>query len=256
MTVAVEHQPLREIVAERIREMIIAGEFAPGERLVEGHIAELLQVSRNPVREAIRQLDAEGYVTIRPNRGAVVTAREREQVVELFEIRGALEGLAMRLAAARVDEEALADLEIELARLRNVAADSARWLERHDEFHDRLCRAANRPQLEVECRRYRLAVRPYVRLYLKSGRTFEQICRAVRRKAFRRALREGVKRVAEEDMHAAVNETLDRLATALTPQSIRAYIDDLPQDDDVVSVNLVHRPVKRDYEYVLPTQVA
>ena len=79
-----------------------------------------------PVREAIRQLDAEGYVTIRPNRGAVVTAREREQVVELFEIRGALEGLALRLAAARVDEEALADLEIELARLRNVAADSAR----------------------------------------------------------------------------------------------------------------------------------
>jgi DNA-binding GntR family transcriptional regulator len=127
-----------------------------------------------PVREAIRQLDAEGYVTIRPNRGAVVTARGREQVIELFEIRAALEGLALRLAAAGADHEVIADLEIEQQRLRTVAEDSARWLERHDDFHDHLCRAANRPQLEAECRRYRLAVRPYVRLYLKSGRTFEQ----------------------------------------------------------------------------------
>jgi DNA-binding GntR family transcriptional regulator len=145
-----------------------------GARLKPELIAAELGVSRMPVREAIRQLDAEGYVTIRPNRGAVVTARGREQVVELFEIRAALEGLALRLAAARADAEMLADLEIDLRRLRNVGEDSARWLERHDEFHDRLCRAANRPQLEAECRRYRLAVRPYVRVYLKTGRTFEQ----------------------------------------------------------------------------------
>jgi DNA-binding GntR family transcriptional regulator len=127
-----------------------------------------------PVREAIRQLDAEGYVTIRLNRGAVVTARGRDDVIELFEIRGALEGLALRLAAGRVSREALADLEFELQRLRAVDTDSASWLGRHDDFHDRLCGACGRPQLQAECRRHRLAVRPYVRLYLKTGRTFEQ----------------------------------------------------------------------------------
>lgn len=127
-----------------------------------------------PVREAIRQLDAEGYVTIRPNRGAVVTARSRGEVVELFEIRAALEGLALRLAAARATADLREDLELDLRRLRALGTDHAAWLERHDEFHDRLCGASGRQQLEVECRRYRLAVRPYVRLYLKSGRTFEQ----------------------------------------------------------------------------------
>lgn len=127
-----------------------------------------------PVREAIRQLDAEGYVTIRPNRGAVVTSRSREEVVELFEIRAALEGLALRLGAGRVSEEILAELELELQRLRALRTDQAAWLERHDDVHDHLCRTSGRLQLEAECRRYRFAVQPYVRLYLKSGRTFEQ----------------------------------------------------------------------------------
>jgi DNA-binding GntR family transcriptional regulator len=152
----------------------VSGELPGGSRLKPEVIAAELGISRMPVREAIRQLDAEGYVTIRPNRGAVVTSRSRNEVVELFEIRAALEGLALRLAATCASQEMLADLQIELQRLRSVATDSGSWLERHDEFHDRLCRASGRLQLEAECRRYRLAVRPYVRLYLNSGRTFEQ----------------------------------------------------------------------------------
>jgi len=143
-------------------------------RLKPELIAAELGISRMPVREAIRQLDAEGYVTIRPNRGAVVTSRSREEVLELFEIRAVLEGLALRLAAGRASAETLADLEHELERLRRVGSDHASWLERHDDFHDALCRASGREQLAAECRRYRLAVRPYMRLYLKSGRTFEQ----------------------------------------------------------------------------------
>lgn len=157
-----------------LQDLIVSGALPGGARLKPELIATQLGLSRMPVREAIRQLDAEGYVTIRPNRGAVVTARGREQVIELFEIRAALEGLALRVAALEADDETLADLELDQQRLRKVAEDSVRWLERHDEFHDGLCRAANRPQLEAECRRYRLAVRPYVRLYLKTGRTFEQ----------------------------------------------------------------------------------
>ena len=154
--------------------MIVSGALPGGARLKPEAIAAELGISRMPVREAIRQLDAEGYVTIRPNRGAVVTSRSRDEVVELFEIRAALEGLALRLAAARATPDLLEDLELDLRRLRALGTDHAAWLERHDELHDRLCRASGRQQLEAECRRYRLAVRPYVRLYLKSGRTFEQ----------------------------------------------------------------------------------
>ena len=145
-----------------------------GTRLKPESIAAQLGISRMPVREAIRQLDAEGYVTIRMNRGAIVTARGREEVIELFEIRASLEGLALRLAAGKAGEQTLRDLEIELQRLRAVATDSTHWLERHDDFHDRLCGVSGRLQLQAECRRHRLAVRPYVRLYLNSGSTFEQ----------------------------------------------------------------------------------
>jgi DNA-binding GntR family transcriptional regulator len=157
-----------------LQDLIVSGALPGGARLKPEFIAAELGISRMPVREAIRQLDAEGYVTIRPNRGAIVTARSRDQVFELFEIRAALEGLALGVAAKSAPAEVISDLDIELRRLKSVSADSTRWLERHDEFHDHLCAASGKRQLSGECRRYRLAVRPYVRLYLKSGRTFEQ----------------------------------------------------------------------------------
>jgi DNA-binding GntR family transcriptional regulator len=157
-----------------LQDRIVSGALRGGARLLPEAIAAELGISRMPVREAIRQLDAEGYVTIRPNRGAVVTSRTRSEVIELFEIRAALEGTALRLGAQAASGEALADLELELKRLRSVSTDHASWLERHDEFHDHLCRTSGRLQLEAECRRYRLAVRSYMRLYLQSGRTFEQ----------------------------------------------------------------------------------
>jgi DNA-binding GntR family transcriptional regulator len=157
-----------------LQDRIVSGALAGGTRLIPETIAAELGISRMPVREAIRQLDAEGYVTIRPNRGAVVTSRTRQEVTELFEIRATLEGTALRLGAGRVTVDMLADLDIELQRLRSVGTDHESWHERHDDFHDHLCRTSGRLQLEAECRRYRLAVQPYLRLYLKSGRTFEQ----------------------------------------------------------------------------------
>ncbi len=157
-----------------MQDRIVSGALPGGARLLPEAIAAELGISRMPVREAIRQLDAEGYVTIRPNRGAIVTSRTRAEVVELFEIRAALEGTALRLGAQAASAEAFGDLGHELARLRSMGTDHAGWLERHDDLHDQLCRTSGRLQLEAECRRYRLAVRPYMRLYLKSGRTFEQ----------------------------------------------------------------------------------
>jgi DNA-binding GntR family transcriptional regulator len=166
-----------------------------------------------PVREAIRQLHAEGYVTIRPNRGAVVTSRSRAEVVELFEIRAALEGTAARLAAASVTPEMLADLDLELQRLHKVSTDHASWLTRHDDFHDRLCRTSGRLQLEAECARFRLAVQPYVRLYLQSGRTFEQP--GFEHEHLLDALRNGNGEFAERACRAHIMANADAIAECL-----------------------------------------
>src|SRR5262245_43964800 len=99
-----------------LQDQIVSGALPGGSRLHLESISQKLGISRMPVREAIRQLDAEGYMTIRPNRDAVVTSRTPEQVVELFEIRAALEGVAVRLAAPYVTEDAIEDLKLELAR--------------------------------------------------------------------------------------------------------------------------------------------
>src|SRR5581483_10153242 len=93
--------PLRDQVAEALRGAILAGRFAPGERLVEDSLAQDFGVSRNPVREALRALAAEGLVQVTARRGAAVAA---------------LEGLNARLAARRRDRALLRRLETILQR--------------------------------------------------------------------------------------------------------------------------------------------
>lgn len=95
------HQPLREAVQDAIRASIVEGRYPPGERLLEDQLAHELDVSRNPVREALQALATEGFVVIEPRRGARVASVSPERAVELFEVREVLEGLAARLAAER-----------------------------------------------------------------------------------------------------------------------------------------------------------
>jgi len=98
---------LRNQVVGNLRNAIINGQFAPGARLVERQMCELLGVSRTLVREALRQLEAEGWVRILPNRGPVVISMTPEEVRELYEVRAALEGIAAFRAAQRMTPEQL-----------------------------------------------------------------------------------------------------------------------------------------------------
>lgn len=93
------YRPLREVVAEELRRMILRGELSPGERLTEDRLAEQLGVSRNPVREAIRSLEATGLVEVIPRRGAYVCHPDPDDVRKLLELRGVLEGFAAETAA-------------------------------------------------------------------------------------------------------------------------------------------------------------
>lgn len=144
------HQPLREVVASEIRAMIISGQLAQGERLVEGRLASELGVSRNPVREAIRLLESTGLVEVRPRKGVYVCVVDVEQARHIQELRMVVEGYAAELAAARRTEADLDALMGCIERGRQAAADddTVGAAACHREFHITLERAAGNPFLE------------------------------------------------------------------------------------------------------------
>lgn len=99
--------PLHEVVFNTLRRAILTGELDPGERLMEIHLATQFGVSRTPVREAIRMLEQEGLVTLRPSRGAVVSSISAESVKDVLEVRRAMDVLCAQLACKRITPEAL-----------------------------------------------------------------------------------------------------------------------------------------------------
>lgn len=107
--------PVRRTAApsayDQIRAAIVEGRYPPGVRLVEQRIAEEFELSRTPVREALRTLEAEGLVRIEPHRGATVRTLNVSDVVDLYDLRARLEGYAAELAAQRRDDDDLAAMD-------------------------------------------------------------------------------------------------------------------------------------------------
>lgn len=101
-----------ESIYERIKADILNNVLLPEQRIPEEALAQQYSVSRTPVREALRQLEAEGFVTMIRNVGAFVRRVSLKEVTDLFDVRGVLEGLAARLAALRQSEDAIRSLEI------------------------------------------------------------------------------------------------------------------------------------------------
>lgn len=99
------HLPLREIVYEELRDLILKGELKPGTRMMEIELAEDMGVSRTPIREAIRKLEREGLVTIEPRKGAYVSDISVEDMAGILDVRGTLEGLAAYLAAKNMTRQ-------------------------------------------------------------------------------------------------------------------------------------------------------
>src|SRR6202047_1311284 len=102
--------PLRLQVVQTLRKAILQGRFAPGARLVEKDLCELMGVSRVSVREAFRQLESEGIIENIPNRGPVVATLSRAQVKDVYEVRQALEALAAKLFASNATEKQVEEL--------------------------------------------------------------------------------------------------------------------------------------------------
>ena len=108
---ALDGRTLWERVHDHLRDEILSGRLTPGTELSEVALAESLGVSRGPVREALGRLATEGLVTIRPRRGAVVRALSNDEFIEAYQVREALETMAVRLAVSQLTAEDLSALE-------------------------------------------------------------------------------------------------------------------------------------------------
>lgn len=148
-----------------LRNRILSGELPVGARIVPNDVAQTLGVSRMPVREALRQLDSEGLVDLRPNRGALVMKLSASQLFELFVIRMTLEGTAARLAASNRNPNNLRELDMLVRRLDGSRHETRLWLQHHNDFHDFISSMSRMPRLIAETRRFRALADPYLLTY-------------------------------------------------------------------------------------------
>ena len=137
------------VVYEKLRQAIIKGSLKPGQRLVMASLAREFKISETPIREAIRRLESDGYVTFTPHSGAVVTKLNDQELSEIYLIRISLEGLATRLAVPFISPSDITWLKKKNQEMRAAIA-SARYenLARLNKaFHLRIYRAAPFPRL-------------------------------------------------------------------------------------------------------------
>jgi DNA-binding GntR family transcriptional regulator len=148
-------------VADRIREAIFSGVYAPGAQLREVELATALQVSRGPIREALLRLEREGLVRSEWHRGATVTTLSATDAAELASLRGALEQLAVERLLEHATEQDLAAVDRTVDRMARTG-DKHTMVELDLEFHDAVYAAAHHSRLEAAW----LAIRSQVHLFL------------------------------------------------------------------------------------------
>jgi DNA-binding GntR family transcriptional regulator len=155
-----ERRVFREEIREKLIEEILNGRLAPGTRIVETRIAQQFGVSQGPVREALRDLELFGFVVSSPFRGTQVRKITTDDLLEIYPIRAALEGVAARSAALLLDEAMFSQLEEILATMRDAVArkDAHAQATADAAFHHVIIRAAGNRMLEHVWQSMRLSI--------------------------------------------------------------------------------------------------
>ncbi|WP_448211339.1 GntR family transcriptional regulator [Colwellia sp. MEBiC06753] len=166
---AIVYKTRTQLVVETLREKILSGEITAGQPLRQAALAEELNVSRIPVREALLQLEAEGLVAFEPHKGATATELNVEQVDELFELRAMLEADLLAASIPNLTDEALEQATVLLQKLDNAlgkenAANT--WSELNSDYHNCLYSAANRPQTQDLVNTLNKNADRYIRMHL------------------------------------------------------------------------------------------
>jgi DNA-binding GntR family transcriptional regulator len=162
-----------DLIADALREAILQGIFQEGQSLRQDEIAAQFGVSRIPVREALRQLEAEGLVTLQLNRGATVSTLSPAEAQEIFEIRSALETTAIQLAIPKLTEPDLEKAAVILDAT-NQTTDVASWAKLNWEFHSTLYTPADRPRLLTMIKTLHVNIDRYVRLQMEKMNYLEK----------------------------------------------------------------------------------
>jgi DNA-binding GntR family transcriptional regulator len=172
----IERRTVAAEAAEILRQRILSGEIRGGQPIRQEQIAQELGVSRIPLREALKQLEAEGFVTIAPHKGAVVSTLSAEEAEELFALRHQLEGWLLREAIPRMREADFAHLDAIIDESR--APDNlARWGELNWQFHEALYRPAGRPLSLKVLKRIHDNLDRYLRLQIAITRDWDRAYR-------------------------------------------------------------------------------
>lgn len=152
MTADIKKSNLNEQVFHALKEMIIKGELKPGEKIVEANLSKTLSVSRTPIRDALRRLERESLVISLPSQGTQVTRLSKQNIINLYECRSVLEGLAVRQAIGQISSPVMEAIEesIILAESYYAKGDIGKTIEKNTFFHDQLVASShNAPLIQM-----------------------------------------------------------------------------------------------------------
>ena len=189
---ASERRTASDYVTEALRDAIITGTFADGEELNQVELAEHFNVSRVPIREALRQLQAAGLVRAEAHRRAVVIGFTPARISEIFEVRASLEAYMLDRSVEHITEDELAEL-LELCDEMDRIDDHSTWLERNHEWHHRLLAPSGATTAMVLVDQLSMQVERYLRRTgglhrpKEAGREHRQIVQALRKGNVERA---------------------------------------------------------------------
>jgi len=214
-------EPRSEGLVDALREAILTGRYAPGTRLVQEELADAFGMSRIPLREALRRLEGEGLVLISPNRGAIVRPLAPKDIVDLYDLRLALEALALRRAAERY-ADLRASTKARHAQARQaIAARNLTALFRLDrDFHADIAAAADNPHLVAALGAQWSQIMRVMHSYFQAGDypvdTWDD------HEAIADAVAHGQADLAVERMTAHLNGSRDRILASLRAHGDRS----------------------------------
>lgn len=163
--IEIEGRTLAEQIADRLRDAILSGDLAAGERLSQEKLAERFSVSRVPVRDALRQLRGEGLVESHARFGATVAELSVPDLEELYDMRIALEPMIARLATPRMRPADIEEMGRQLALMEASSGASRSWFVAHAAFHSALNERAGRPRMAALVAQLRDQTERYLRRY-------------------------------------------------------------------------------------------
>jgi DNA-binding GntR family transcriptional regulator len=214
---------VKDSVVKTLRDEIIRGDHAPGQYLRLEEIAARYDVSTMPVREALRDLEAEGIVTIFPHRGAVVTKLTADELRDIYDIRATLEGMATRFAVPHMTEATLSELASLVEQMEKATGDVVTVVELNHQFHISLYAASGRKHLCELNRMLRYRTQHYLHHYIVEV----ELGHLPRTQGEHRAILEACKRGDAEGAAALVHRHVAEVGDAIVE-----YVRQRDESDD------------------------